>query len=307
MIKWAAISLGALFFLMGFPAEACAWGPIMHMDYASEILKNLTGYAPAIKTLLSSYPKDFLYGTLAADITVGKNYVNYIYNCHNWQVGFLLLNEAEDDRQRACAYGYLIHLASDIIAHNFFVPFKTIRSYPTRILGHVYWEMRFDAKRPKRIWRLTKEICEMDFSHDDELFQRMLKRTLFSFKTNRRIFSNILNLHKFRQWERGMKHLDRRSRWTLSTKDVITYRKMALQSVKKFLRNPEKAPCTKVDPTGADKLFYAKEVRRQLQKAYRRRSISEDEAERFVLRVRRALKRGVYEEVDLPEVSDLFV
>lgn len=293
--------------LVGLPAEAFAWGPITHMDYAVEALASLTGYAPAVKAVLANYPRDFLYGALAADITVGKSYVDYIYNCHNWRVGFLLLNEAEDDRQRACAYGYLVHLAADIIAHNYFVPVTTIRSYPTRTLGHVYWEMRFDARRPKKIWRLTHEICEMDFSHDDELFQRMLKRTLFSFKTNRRIFSSILNLHRLERWQRGMRHLARRSRWRLSSSDLVEYRGLALQSVKKFLHDPESAPCTRVDPTGADKLLYAKEVRRHLQKAWRRGRVTEAEAEHFVDQVKRALKQGIYEEAELPEVSDLLV
>ncbi len=307
MIIWLSIFFGVCAWVTLFPVEAFAWGPITHMDYASEALKSMVGYAPAVKAVLVAHPKDFLYGSLAADITVGKSYVDYIYNCHNWRVGFLLLNEADDDRQRACAYGYLVHLAADIVAHNFFVPTTTIRSYPTRTLGHVYWEMRFDARRPKKIWRLTREICEMDFSHDDELFQRMLKRTLFSFKTNRRIFSNILNLHKLQRWQRGMRHLDRKSRWRLVPKEIVEYRQMALQSVKKFLRDPEKAPCTRVDPTGADKLLYAKEVRRQLQKAYRQKRISQEEADRFAVRTKRALKKGVYEDVELPEITDLFI
>lgn len=307
MLRALILASVSLLIIIACPTEALAWGPISHLDFAAEALKHTSLYAPAIRDILNTFPKDFLYGTLAADITVGKSYVDYIYNCHNWRVGFLLLNEARDDRQRACAYGYLGHLAADIIAHNFFVPFKTVRSYPTRTLGHVYWEMRFDARRPKAIWQLAHEICETDFAHADELFQRMLKRTLFSFKTNKRIFNSILNLHRLERWHRGMKELDKKSRWTLSNQDISLFRRMAVESVLAFFKDPEKAPCTRVDPTGADKLLYAKEVRRRLSKAFRQKAISKKEAEGFVNQVKWALQEAVYKEGPLPEVSDLFV
>lgn len=295
---------GLGFFLA--PADLWAWGPIAHVDYAAEALQKLPLFTAEIRALLSAFPRDFLYGTLAADITVGKSYVDYIYNCHNWRVGFLLLNEAKDERQQACAYGYLTHLAADIIAHNFFVPATTIRSYSTRAIGHVYWEMRFDSRRPKKVWELTDEICGEDFSHDDELFQRMLKRTLFSFKTNKRIFNSILNLHRLDRWRGGMKQLDRTSNWSLSRQDITLFRGLAVESVQTFLENPQEAPCTRVDPTGADKLLYAKETRRRLNKAYRKRQISKKEANAFVREAQDALQAAIYKDAPLPEVGDLF-
>lgn len=301
-------SIAAAMTALLLPNNAHAWGPIAHLDYACEALKQLPLFSAQVQHLLSAHPNDFLYGTLAADITVGKSYVDYIYNCHNWRVGFLLLNEAKDDRQRACAYGYLVHLSADIVAHNFFVPATTIRSYSTRAVGHVYWEMRFDSRRPKKIWNMAKEICQADYSHDDELFQRMLKRTLFSFKTNKRIFNSILNLHKLSKWRTGMQQLDRTSNWALSRSDVTLFRGLAMESVQSFLRDPESAPCTRVDPTGADKLLYAKETRRRLNKAYRRRQITKREATIFVREAQDALQEAIYNSnAPLPEVGDLFV
>jgi hypothetical protein len=290
-----------------FPSDAFAWGPISHLDFGREVLRQVSVFPAAIQSVLSACPKDFLYGNLAADITVGKKYVDYIYNCHNWRVGFLLLNEAEDESQQACAYGYLSHLAADIIAHNFFIPALMIRSYSNRTLGHVYWEMRFDARRPKRIWNLAKDICAGDFSHDDELFQRMLKRTLFSFKTNKRIFNSILNLHRLDQWRGGIRQIDLKSKWTLSRKDITLFRGMAIESVLEFLSNPQKAACTMIDPTGADKLLYAKELRRCLNRARRHRKITRTQAKDFAQEAQEALKKALYQEVELPEVADIFV
>ena len=82
--------VGFLFSIVSilFSSDAVAWGPIAHIDYAQEALGNLAAYGPAVKALLGRFPFDFLYGSLAADITLGKDYVDYIHNCHNWRAGF---------------------------------------------------------------------------------------------------------------------------------------------------------------------------------------------------------------------------
>ncbi len=294
-----------IFLAIFFPHDLFAWGPISHLDYASAMLENVSAFAPVVKDLLSRFPYDYLYGTLAADITLGKAYVDYIHNCHNWRVGFLILNEARDDRQRACAYGYLSHLAVDIISHNFFVPYKTIRSYPTLTLGHVYWEMRFDALRAPEVWKLAKKVSTMKFPHDDELFQRMLKRTLFSFKTNKRIFNSVLTLHRFKHWKTMMTKVSGISRWSFPESEADEYRKLALESVTKFLKNPDKAPCNRVNPTGADKLFYAKELRQELKDLTVRGVLSKKDVEHFLPKVKRALRDSIYHPASLPKITDI--
>ena len=287
------------------PTTAWAWGPITHVDYAYQALSNLAAYGPAVKALLSEFPYDFLYGSLAADITLGKDYVEYVHNCHNWRVGFLVLSEARDDRQRAAAYGYLSHLAVDIISHNFFVPYKTIRSYSTRTLGHVYWEMRFDSKRPKEMWDLAHKIGEMNFDHNDALFERVLRRTIFSFKTNRRIFRSVLTLHRLKRWRAVMGKVHDVSRFKLHDHDIEEYRRLAIDSVVKFLKDPEKAPCTRVDPTGEAKLLYANETRQELRSLTRKKLINAQQVEQFLKKAKLALKDSIYHPRDLPVVTEL--
>ena len=298
----AFLSAGLVLLL---PSAAWAWGPIAHIDYAQEALQHLSVYGPMVKELLGRFPYDFLYGALAADITVGKDYVDYIHNCHNWRVGFLILNEARDERQKAAAIGYLSHLAVDIVSHNYFVPYKMILSYPTRTLGHVYWEMRFDAKRPKRIWTLAKKIGELKFSHNDELFARMLRRTIFSFKTNRRIFRSVLTLHKLKTWKTMMEKVHEGSRFKLIEADIEDYRGLAIESVVAFLKDPSGAPCTKVDPTGEAKLLYARETRHELKRLIKRKIITGEQAGEFLKRVKLALRASIYKPMELPTVSDL--
>ena len=301
LLIMVATSLG----LFLIPSEAHAWGPIAHLDYASEALKSLSLYPAAVKVLLTQFPNDFLYGAVAADITVGKDYVDYIYNCHNWRMGFLILNEAKSDRQKAAAYGYLTHLACDIIAHNYFVPYKIIRSFPTRTLGHVYWEMRFDARRPQSVWKLATKIGKMDFKPVDELFQRVLKKTLFSFKTNKRIFNSILLFHRFEKLHRAWAKLSGLSRWTLGEEDINEYRRLVRESVTSFLKDPSAAPCLKIDPTGEAKLLYAKQLRAELKRLSRAGAFESHDVDRFLKSVKQALKQGIYQSVDLPDVSEI--
>jgi zinc dependent phospholipase C len=293
---------------LGCAGDLHAWGPITHVDFASAALQNVSVYAPLVKELLSRFPYDFLYGALAADITLGKDYVDYVHNCHNWRVGFLIFNEAKEkgtERQQAAAIGYLSHLAVDIISHNFFVPYKTVFSYPTRTLGHVYWEMRFDAKRPKKIWNLARELGKMRFEHNDELFERMIRRTLFSFKTNRRIFRSVLTLHRLRNWHSLMEKMHNQSRWKLADDDIEDYRTLAIESVTKFLEDPEKAPCTRVDPTGEAKLLYADEMRQELRRLTKKGIVAEDRAQAFLGKIRTALRETIYKSGKLPTAADI--
>jgi hypothetical protein len=69
-----------------------------------------------------AYPKDFLYGSVAADISLAKKYVPEGRHCHHWHIGEEIFETAETERLRAVGLGYLSHLAADTIAHNFFVP-----------------------------------------------------------------------------------------------------------------------------------------------------------------------------------------
>src|SRR5262249_46682641 len=102
------------------PATAYAWGPGAHMSYALYPLANAAVLAPSIRALLKKHAETFLYGTIAADIILGKKFAGELYHCHHWDVALPLLDRAEDDRERAFIYGYLGHLSVDTVAHNFF-------------------------------------------------------------------------------------------------------------------------------------------------------------------------------------------
>src|SRR6188474_3961370 len=95
----------AALILLVLPADAFAWWPITHLTHGSEVLANLTILGVTLQRLLRQHRLEYLYGCVGADITQAKKYTRTQQaHCHSWQVGWLLLERAANDKQRAFAY-----------------------------------------------------------------------------------------------------------------------------------------------------------------------------------------------------------
>jgi hypothetical protein len=128
-----------------------------------------------LQGVLARYPYDFLYGSLAADISLAKKYVPEGRHCHNWHIGEEIHATADTDRLRAVGLGYLAHLAADTVAHNFFVPRQLVLTSSTKAVGHSYWEARLDVELGDGYARLAREVVTShDHGHADALFDRVL-------------------------------------------------------------------------------------------------------------------------------------
>lgn len=256
------------------PDQAFAWGGGTHLMIGLEVLQRLSQLPPALAALLAGASDDFLYGCMAADIIVGKKYTHYLLNCHRWRVGSRLLHAASDDAQRACAWGYLCHLAADVVAHNYFVPYKTIRSFAAVSLRHTYWEMRFEAFVEPAIWLRAQEVCKNGRILDDTLLRRVVTPTLFSFGTSKRIFNSILLLSRLERWQRLMQTLSARSNHLLTEEDRQEYLAITMDTVMDLLRHGEDSFCLQADPTGETALAAGQELRRHLRFLYKAGHIS---------------------------------
>ncbi len=263
------VILSSVIILLLCPDAAFAWGPAAHLEIGENILKSLSHVAPHVKSVLSAYPYDFLYGNISADIVVGKNLVRGLKHCHNWKVGFRLLKNADNDAQRAFAYGYLCHLASDTIAHNHYIPEMMIRSFSTRTLRHIYWELRFDALVDRAVWRLPKKISKEAHPGNDLLLDATIEDTPLSFRTNKTIFSSIMTLHRLNQWHRMINLLSSRSRWLLSMEEKERFLRHSVESSTDVLKCLQNARCLKKDPTGRHTISAAMYLRKKLKTAYK--------------------------------------
>ncbi|GMR04674.1 MAG: zinc dependent phospholipase C family protein [Thermodesulfobacteriota bacterium] len=279
----AALILLSFILVLIVPATAHAWGPATHLEIGQTILNNPSVVTSAIRDLILKFPQDFLYGTISADIVMGKNMVEELKHCHNWKVGFRLLKKAEAPSKKAFAYGYLSHLAADTIAHNYFIPEMMIRTFQTRILKHLYWELRFDALAQKGIWLLPRKMVKGIHRDNDILLDSIIEDSPLSFKTNKKIFSSLLILNRMERWHRMLQHMSNASRWKLDHGVRGKFFDSSLTAVADLLSNQHLAECVKRDPTGKRSLEAAKITRKKL-KIYRKQKGNWEEALEEALR-----------------------
>lgn len=292
LLVCVSVSLATAF----FPTEAWAWGVGIHLQVGSWLLQQLPQLPPHLQTLLTVYPHDYLYGCISADITLGKKYTHHLQHCHSWRMGQKILAAAEDDSRRACAYGYLSHLAADAVAHGYYVPYKLMRSYNTALLQHAYWEMRFEAHVDRESWDLARALGRFDFSDNDRMFRAVLADTIFSFATNKRLFNSLLLLNRLKRWQRTLAALGKNTRWPLHENDRQEYFDLACTATLNLLQHPEDSPWLAADPTGERALVAAGKIRRNLHVLWLDGKLSEPEAERVLLQMKKTLREGMLQQ-----------
>jgi hypothetical protein len=262
--------------MLVWPSDAHAWGPVTHLVHGSQVLESLNILGPALQEMLRQHRLAYLYGCVAADIVQAKKYTRSLYtHCHCWPVGWQIVERARGEREQAFAYGYLSHLAGDVYSHNHYVPVQLVVSYPARTLRHVYWEARFDAAQHRDRWRLIRSVFDHRYPDCDRLVERVVERTLFSFKTNKRIFNSVMAVQRLGQWQHMVRRLSERSRYALPSSEIERFNGMCLGAIHDLLLNGHDSVCQQADPTGRDALARAETLRRKLRALKRRGQMTE--------------------------------
>lgn len=258
-----AIVAVALLLVALTPKHAYAWGPATHAYLSWQVLQSLELVPDYVRAIISAYPYDFIYGSLAADISLGKKYVPEGRHCHHWHVGEEIEAAARTERLKAVGIGYLTHLAADTIAHNFFVPRQLLLTSSTKGLGHSYWETRMDTHIGEEYMRLARSaVTDHDHSRADELFDQVLSGTLFSFRTNRRIFRGLIRFQDNERWQTVFGTILTLSRWELTDDTVHQYVVRSFDYVVDYLNRRDTALPRALDPIGDHNLELSKKVRR---------------------------------------------
>lgn len=286
--------------IVGMPADAHAWGGGIHLQVGLSVLENLSLLPAGVAAILAAHPRDYLYGCIAADIIVGKKYTHYLLNCHRWRIGRKVLQAARTDSERACAYGYLSHLAADTISHNYYVPYKIMRSFASVAMKHTYWEMRFETFVERQVWEEARAVCRSDQRANDVMLRGVLTATLFSFGTNKRIFNSIMLLSRLERWQRVMHTLSSNSRYVLADSDRDEYLRLTKAAVFDLMMHPEEAEIMRLDPTGERALAMAEAFRNNLRLLYKSGRLAKSEGEEQVEALREKLRQALHE----PELLD---
>jgi hypothetical protein len=262
--------------LIVWPGNAHAWGPVTHLVHGSQVLDSLSILAPSLQQILGEHRLAYLYGCVAADIVVGKKYTRSLYtHCHCWPVGWQIVEAAQSEREEAFAYGYVSHLAGDVYSHNHYVPVQLVVSYQARTLRHIYWEARFDAAQERDRWRLLRQVFDQRYVDCDRLVERVVERTLFSFRTNKRIFKSVMGLHRLDQWRRMVRRLSDRSRYALPSGEIDRFNGLCVTAIRDLLAHGRRSACQHADPTGREALARAETLRRKLRALRRRGQMTE--------------------------------
>ena len=243
------------------PEHAWSWTPGTQIWLGESILANLRLLPAATADLLHAFPYDFLYGSIAPDISLAKRFVPPGRHSHFWHVGQEVYADAASDALRAFGLGYLAHLSADTVAHNFYVPRQLLLTSSTSSMGHTYWEIRAETHLTERYARQAREIIKLDHALADRHLERIISPTIFSVPTNRRIFRGIVHIAHTRTWQRAMQTARERSRWLLTDADIERFLGSAYDATMETLAD-EKALARSLDPSGHRPLRQAKRMRR---------------------------------------------
>jgi hypothetical protein len=265
---------GAGLLLLLLPSQAHAWTPGTHIYLGESVLANLPSLPAAAGDLLRAFPFDFLYGNIAADSSIAKHYAPLGRHCHYWHVGQEIHDLATSDALRAFGLGYLSHLAADTIAHNYFVPRQLMLTSSTAAVGHSYWETRVEAHLGDAYAKAAKDVILLDHAPADAHLDRIIAPTIFSVRTNRRLFRGMVHLTETTSWQRASQVAREYSRWPLTDEDVERHLALSFDFMMELLTDSV-SPARHLDPSGERPLKTAKEMRRRVMREAGRRDTAE--------------------------------
>jgi hypothetical protein len=281
--------LALLFVLVSLllsPNDALAWGPGVHLAIGAHLLERLALLAPALPpglaALLQSQSDAFLYGSLSADIFIGKGSKPKPQHSHNWSTGRAIFSSALpaigapdlDDpvaEGLAYAYGYLAHLAADTVAHNFYVPTMLGLTSGGGRLSHALVELRADWE-VKWSRRQAAKLFRQSNPETDRRLLAATKRGPLPFFLKKQIYQRGFLLGKRRTMERPLIRLRRLFR----VRDIVfpgpfhheafcqEMLDLSLAVTLDLIQAPEQGQALAFDPIGAGRLKKIKFLRPQL-------------------------------------------
>lgn len=293
ILIWGAFILGIFF----WPVSSFAWGPATHLYYGFHVLDQLAFVADGFRAVLTAQPLAFLYGCVGADIVLAKKLGSMASHGHRWDNAIKLLDEAPTEITKSFSLGYLCHLAADTVSHNSYVPFKTVESFQSGVLKHLYWEMRFDQKLTSaRTLETFSRIAETDFADCDAHMEKIIPVRIFNFSTNRKVFNRLLILQTLGQWQTMLGAMGKSEVHHLNDREVEEFIQRSLTAIFKFFKNDRHSETCLYDPIGQVRLRQANELRRHywIQKNFHR-----EETLHLASTVSESFKRSIDEKIDI--------
>jgi len=302
--RWTAPAvLGAVALLiLAWPSDALAWGPLAHLSFSAQALAATGPLAGPLRNLLADFGNEFLYGSLAADIVVGKNLARFVHHAHNWKVGFAVLDEARPGEEKAFSWGFLAHLAADTVAHNYYVPWKNISSFHKARTGHAYWELRYDQRLDPALSELARRVAtRATISHDHFLRRTLHRASVLPFGVSRHLFRYLVMSAKVKRFQHVSRLALARSRRLPLEDDLITeVNELAVEAILGLLLDGRHCEAARADATGERNLAMSEKLRRMLTSQVRSGRLTGIEAHQLVGESRDSFRRAIHGTLVLP-------
>jgi hypothetical protein len=284
------------------PAEAQAWGPLAHLNFSAQALASLHGVQPGLRAILQDFANEFLYGSLAADIVVGKNMARYLYHCHNWRVGFNVFRQARPGAEQAFSLGFLAHLAADTVAHNYYVPFKTVSSFHKSNTRHAYWELRYDQRMDRDLSRLARQVSTRAIrGHDDFLERALTGSSVIPFGVSKQLFRGLVASARMSRFHHVSRSVLAPERNLLLEQDLVDETNtLAVEAILGMLNEGERSEAARADATGGRNIRLATDLRKQLAENLARRRIDPHDAHGIAAETRDSFRRAIQGKLVLP-------
>jgi len=244
------------------PRAALAWGPGVHLMAGNFVLANADLLPRALAGLLPAWRDAFLYGCLSADIFVGKGSRLRPGHSHDWDVAFAMLGPGNSAKLQAYAFGYLTHLAADVVAHNYYVPNMLARTPATGTLSHVYLEMQADRMigwDPKQARALFKRRN----AEADRLLLASTGKNRSLFLLRKKVFRQGLVMSDQPEMRQFLVSADKMLPRVAGRNTFAVMFDLTLRVVMDFLHHPQDAPVLAYDPTGGRRLRQVKRMMRR--------------------------------------------
>lgn len=264
------VLVGGFFIL---PVDGFSWGPGVHTFITSSV--DLNGISNVISKIASRFYPQFIWGSIMADIIIGKNFSNWARHPHNWEYVFPIFEKADRDFLIAFMIGYMCHLAQDVIAHNLLVPDFTLYSaFSGRYAGPIHFKVEAEADKlvPRDVWKKINEMQRIPENKIcNEFLEGNLKGTIVkSTKANTRLYIQVLKINALKEFMRSKFKLSKEPSDDIKN-TLQKYIGMAKKATEDFLKNFDKSYVVNFDPTGIEPIYVSTELGKSVKKIMRKK------------------------------------
>jgi Zinc dependent phospholipase C len=237
---------------------AWAWGPAVHTVISCNMIGSCTQILPAIASIIQSFPHEYIYGGISADFFIGKGQKKKVGHSHNWETGFKFLSEVNNDKEAAYAYGFLSHLAADVVAHNYFVPDLIHRVSIWKRMGHFYSEAVADKFVDPVYLKIARDVLAMDHIVCDRLLKSAAVRNGYGLRAKKHLYAQSVRISDYLYCLPVFSDLEINSSYNVEDEYMAFMIELSFRLVKDLLSYPDSSACLSHDPIGSDNLRLAR-------------------------------------------------